>query len=121
MSSANGRLFSTLMFLNILSAKPSFLATRYMISRSFFDSKIGFLVDLTLRQQDGVEPPGQRDPRRFHDLLSVEARLQIVVIHLPDARPMPPRALREAVIERQRHDIEADIGRALHIVMAAKD
>ena len=34
---------------------------------------------------------------------------------------MPPRALGEAVVERQGHDIEPDIGRALHVVVAAED
>src|SRR5690242_18847871 len=44
MSSAEGRLFSTLMFLNIWSAKRHFLAIRYMTSRSSFDSKIGLTI-----------------------------------------------------------------------------
>ena len=34
---------------------------------------------------------------------------------------MPPRAFDETVVERQRHDIEADIGGALHVVVAAED
>ena len=34
---------------------------------------------------------------------------------------MLPGAFDEAVIERQRHDIEADVGRALHVVVAAED
>ena len=34
---------------------------------------------------------------------------------------MPPRSFGEAVIERQRHDIEADVGRALHVVVAAEN
>ena len=34
---------------------------------------------------------------------------------------MPPRPFDEAVIERQRHHIEADIGRALHVVVAAEN
>ena len=44
MSSATGTLFSTLMFLNIWSAKPSFLARRYITSLSSFDSKIGLTI-----------------------------------------------------------------------------
>ena len=82
---------------------------------------IVFLVDLILRQQHGIEPPRQRNARRLHDLLGVEARLQPVVVDLPDARPMLPRAFGEAVVERQRHDIEADIGRALHVVVATEN
>ena len=34
---------------------------------------------------------------------------------------MPPRAFDQAVVERQRHDIEAEIGGALHVGMAAED
>ena len=34
---------------------------------------------------------------------------------------MPPGALDEAVIERQRHDIEAEVGGALHVGVAAED
>ena len=44
MSSATGTLFSTLMFLNILSAKPSLMASRYMISLSSLASKIGSTI-----------------------------------------------------------------------------
>ena len=80
-----------------------------------------FLRDLILRQQHRVEPARQRNARRLHDLLGVEARLQPVVVDLPDPRPMPPCAFGEAVVERQRHDIEADIGRALHVVVAAEN
>ena len=82
---------------------------------------IVFLLDLILRQQHRVEPPGERNARCLHDLLGVETRLQPVVVDLPDASPMLPRAFGEAVVEGQRHDIEADIGRALHVVMAAEN
>ena len=34
---------------------------------------------------------------------------------------MPPRAFDQAVVERQRHNIEAEIGRALHVGVAAED
>ena len=44
MSSATGTLFSTLMFLNILSANPSLTASRYMISLSSLASKIGSTI-----------------------------------------------------------------------------
>jgi hypothetical protein len=44
MSSGTGTLFSTLMFLNISSAKPSFLARRYITSLSSLDSKIGLTI-----------------------------------------------------------------------------
>ena len=51
----------------------------------------------------------------------VEAAVEPRVIDFPDARPMPPCAFDQAVIERQRHDIEAEIGRALHVGVAAED
>src|SRR6185437_5817544 len=205
MSSATGTLFSTLMFLNIWSAKPHFLAMRYITSRSSFDSKIGlticsphwsarfeatreplhsnwvatgsryifslrpactasdaqvvgcgsattnnssalrpfidsgmrvmlllawpctktahivFLRDLILRQDRGVEPAGERDAGRFHDLLFIETADQVVVVNFPDPRPVLPRAFGQPVVEGQRHDIEADVGRTLHVVVAAED
>ena len=34
---------------------------------------------------------------------------------------MPPGAFDQAVVERQRHDIEAEVGRALHVGVAAED
>ena len=34
---------------------------------------------------------------------------------------MPPRAFDQAVVKRQRHDIEAEVGRALHVAVAAED
>ena len=83
--------------------------------------QIVFLRDLILRQQRRVEPARQRDAGGLHHLLVVETADQIVVVDLPDARPMLPRAFDEAVVERQRHDIEADVGRALHVVVAAED
>ena len=82
---------------------------------------IVFLGDLVLRQKHGIEPAGQRDPGRLHDFLVVEAAEQVVVVDLPDPRPMLPGGLGQPVVERQRHDIEADVGGALHIVMTAED
>ena len=84
--------------------------------------QIVFLGDLVLRQDRRIEPARERDAGRLHDLLGRRnGRLQIVVVDLPDARPMLPRAFDEAVVERQRHDIEADVGGALHVVVAAED
>ena len=91
------------------------------------------LVDVIRVGQRRIEPAGPRDARQFHVLLAgagrtarlrrhfVEARLQIIVFDLPDARPVLPGAFDQTVIERQRHDIEADIGRALHVAVAAED
>ena len=93
----------------------------------------GALIDLLRRQIHRVEPPGRSDAGSFHVLLAaarlapgdrrhfIEARLQPIVLDLPDARPMFPRAFDEAVIKRQRRHIEAEIGRALHIGVAAEN
>ena len=34
---------------------------------------------------------------------------------------MLPRAFDQPVVERQRHDIETEVGRTLHVAMAAED
>ncbi len=44
-----------------------------------------------------------------------------VVLDLPHAAPVAPRAFDQAVVERQGHDIEAEVGRALHVAVAAED
>ncbi len=91
------------------------------------------LIDIVRLGQRRVEPAGPRNARQFHVLLLrarrpaglrrhfVEARLQIVVADIPDAAPVPPGAFDQAVVERQRGDIEADVGRALHVAVAAED
>ena len=80
-----------------------------------------FLGNLILRQDHGIEPAGKRNAGRLHDLFVVETADQIVVVDLPDARPVLPGAFDEAVIEGQCHDIEANVGRTLHVVVAAED
>ena len=82
---------------------------------------LSFCATWSFGRMRGVEPARQRDAGRLHDLLVVEAAEQEVVVDLPDARPMLPGAFGEAVVERQRHDIEADVGGALHVVVAAED
>ncbi len=83
--------------------------------------EIVLLRDLVLRQHRRVEPARGRNAGRFHLLLGVEAAEHPVVIDLPDAAPMLPGAFDEAVVERQRHDIEAEVGRTLHVAVAAED
>ena len=76
-----------------------------------------------------VEPPGRRDARRVHGLHrlavgsldGVETVDEPLIVDAPDPRPVPPRAFDQAVVERQRHDIEAEVGRALHVGVAAED
>ena len=79
------------------------------------------LLDLILRQHRRVEPARRRNAGRLHDLLGVEAREHPVVVDLPDPAPMLPGALGKAVVERQRHDIETEVGGALHVAVAAED
>ena len=80
-----------------------------------------------------IEPAGRRDARELHVFLAaprrttgfgrhfVKAGLQVVIIDLPDTRPMSPRAFHQPVIERQRRDIEAHVGGALHVAMATEN
>ena len=60
-------------------------------------------------------------PGRFHQRLVGEAGAHPVVVDLPDPAPMPPGLFGKAVIERQRRHIEAEIGGALHVGMAAEN
>ena len=91
------------------------------------------LIDVIRFGKRRIEPAGPRNARQFHVLLAragrtaglcrhfVETRLQVIVIDFPDTGPMLPCAFDETVIKRQRRDIEADIGRALHVAVAAED
>ncbi len=60
-------------------------------------------------------------PGVLHERLVDETREHPIVVDVPYAAPMPPGPLVQAVIERQRRYIEAEIGRALHVVMAAEN
>eukprot|EP01136_Pigoraptor_vietnamica_P020217 Opistho-1_new@68782 len=79
--------------------------------------------------QRRVEPARRRDAGRVHGVgdLAVGRRVLVepvdepLVGDFPDPRPVPPCAFDEAVVERQRHDIEAEVGRALHVGVAAED
>ena len=87
------------------------------------------LAHILLVVERGVEPAGRRNARRVHRVGDfavrggrlVEAIDEPLIVDLPDARPMPPCAFDQAVVERQRHDIEAEIGGALHVGVAAED
>ncbi len=83
--------------------------------------EVVLLSHLLLRQRRRFEPACGRDTRRVHGCRRVEARLEPVKVGFPNSRPMPPCTFGEAVIERQCHDIEAKIGGALHVAMAAED
>ena len=69
-------------------------------------------------------PSIQRDtgmPLVLHQFLIGEAAEHIVVIDIPDTGPVLPRAGLQAVVARQCVGKDAEIGRALHIVVAAED
>ena len=87
------------------------------------------LPNVLLVEERRVEPAGRGNARRVHRIGDfavcrggfIEAVDEPVVIDFPDARPMPPRAFDQAVVKRQGHDIEAEIGRALHVGVAAEN
>ena len=79
------------------------------------------LADLILRQQGRIEPARAGHAWSFHESLAHEAGEHPLVVDLPYAAPVLPRILGKAVVERQRRHIEAEIGRALDVVVATKD
>ena len=91
------------------------------------------LIDIIRLERRGIEPTGRGNARQFHIGLAVagrttgffrhfiKAREQPIIFNLPNARPMFPRTFNEAVVERQRGNIEAHIGGALHIAVATEN
>ena len=79
-------------------------------------SVLVLLARITASNQRVVGMPGVS----ISSLLA-KRRLHPVVVDVPDPAPMPPGILVQPVIGGQRGHIEADIGRALHIGMAAED
>ena len=79
------------------------------------------LAYLILGQQCRIEPARAGDPRALHERFVSEARSHPVVVNLPDSAPMPPCALIEAVIERQRRHIEAEIGSPLDVGVTSEN
>src|SRR5690606_13244161 len=71
--------------------------------------------------EHAVEPAGHRDALGLHQLLRAEAPLHVLVVDLPDARPMLPGAGRQAEVTRQRVRQRPQVRRALHVVVAAED
>src|SRR5664279_5765568 len=105
---------------------------RYCIAAVAHDEHaldVVLLAHVLLVEECGVKPPGRWNARRVHcgrDLAVrrgalVEAIDEPLIVDLPDARPMAPCAFDQAVVERQRHDIEAEIGRTLNVGVAAED
>ena len=79
------------------------------------------LGNLVFRQQCCVMPTGRWNARGVHQRRRVKAAFQPLEVFFPDTAPVPPCRLGEAVVERQGHDIEAEIGRALNVGMTAEN
>src|SRR3546814_10462443 len=79
------------------------------------------LFDVLLGLQHQVEPAGHRHAGCFHQLLAAEAALQVLVVDVPHACPVLPGAGGQSVVGRQGVVQRADVGGALHVVVAAED
>ena len=79
------------------------------------------LVHVLFVFQYAVDPTGHRDTRGFHQFLGGEPAQQVIVIDVPDTRPMLPRASRQSVVPRQRVGQNAHVGRALDVVVATEN
>ena len=79
------------------------------------------LFDVLLGFERQVEPAGHRNAGLLHQVLGGELAEQIVVLDIPHAGPVLPRPGLETVVAGQGVAQHAEIGRALHVVMAAED
>ena len=79
------------------------------------------LIDVRLVLENAVAPPRQRNAGGLHQFLVREAAKHVVVRDIPDAGPVPPRTFREAIVARQRSRLDAEVGRALDVVVSTED
>ena len=79
------------------------------------------LVDVGLVFEDAIDPARYRHAGFLHHLLVGEAAEQVVVVNIPDAGPVLPRAFLDAVVAWQCVAQDAKIRRALHVVVATED
>ena len=84
-------------------------------------AQVGFLVDQLVFLQHAVDPARHGDAGFGHHGGGRKPALDPVVLHTPCIGEMPPRALGQAVVARQRVRVGAHIGGALHVVMAPED
>ncbi len=84
-------------------------------------AQVRVLVDELVLLEDAVDPARHRHAGLFHHRLRREAALHPLVVDAPDLAPMLPRAFGDAVVAGQRIRVRADVGRALHVVVAAID
>ena len=104
----------------LLEVGSARLRVRRMAPEEHRLQRVG-LRDVLLGLEHAVGPARQRHARLLHQLLVLEAGEHPVVGHIPDARPVLPGALRQAVVARQRARLDAEVGGALHVVVAAED
>ena len=83
--------------------------------------RLGSWSSVLLVLQHRVVPARDREAVLAHHLLVGVLLLQPVEIDVPHPRPVLERTRREAVVARQRLRVRADVGRALHVVVAAVD
>src|SRR5690554_6664000 len=86
----------------------------------------GALGDILVLLEHPVDPAGDRDAVAVHGLSVVvlglvEAPLEPLVVDVPDSRPVLPGPLGQAVVGRQGAGVEAQVGGALDVVVAAQD
>ena len=82
---------------------------------------VRILVDVLVLLHHAVDPARDRHAGLAHHPRG-EAVLQPLEIHVPDSRPVRPGSgHRDRVVARKRIGIGADVGRALHVVVAAED
>ena len=72
-------------------------------------------------EQHALVPAGHREADLLHHLLVGEARLQVLHVGAPDVRPVVPRPGAQAVVAGQGVGQHAEVGGALHVVVAAED
>ena len=89
------------------------------------------LRDIGLVLEHTVDPARHRNSLGVHDVhilalallvaAAVELTLDPFVVEIPDARPVLPGSGRKAVVPGQRIGEHAEVGSALHVIVAAED
>src|SRR5690606_1843392 len=84
-------------------------------------AQVGILVDELVVLEHAVDPARDGDAGLGHHLGRGIAALDPVVVDAPDAGEVSPRAFGQTVVAGQRVRVGTDVGRALHVVVAAED
>ena len=83
-------------------------------------AQVAVLVDQLVLLEHAVDPARHRHAGLVHHARRIAA-LDPVEADAPDGREMLESAVSQAVVGRQRIRIRAEVGRALHVVVAAED